>query len=149
MARLDKECEAMRAEIEDLRQRLSWAEDNAERWRDDALEAINREAEATGGTPGLTMDGRLVVCAPIEDPVSAPMAVAAQEQSARPMVISALATRVRTGDIRPGFQEAALAACLDAPSQFPRGGALYWDGYDTGYFGSRECSGWFLGGAVA
>lgn len=43
------------AERDDLRTRLEWAEDAAERWRDDALQAI----EHAGARPGLTVDGRL------------------------------------------------------------------------------------------
>lgn len=64
LARLDAENEALRAENDDLRARLSWAEDCAERWREDAIEALNHAADEVGGAPGLTMDGRLVVCMP-------------------------------------------------------------------------------------
>ena len=45
------------AERDDLRERLTWAEDSAERWRDDALQAI----EDAGARPGLTVNGRLTV----------------------------------------------------------------------------------------
>ncbi|MBI3101998.1 MAG: hypothetical protein HYY98_10655 [Burkholderiales bacterium] len=64
LARMDAENEALRAENERLRTQLAWAEDNAERWREDAIEALNHAADEVGGVPGLTMDGRLVVCMP-------------------------------------------------------------------------------------
>lgn len=62
LARVDAENEALRAENELLRTRLSWAEDCAETWREDALAALNHVADTVGGAPGLTLDGRLVVC---------------------------------------------------------------------------------------
>lgn len=61
IARLDGECERLKEENATLSQRLSWAEDCAERWRDDALEALNAQADATGGSVGLTPAGRLLV----------------------------------------------------------------------------------------
>ena len=61
LARLDAELDALRAENESLRSQLSWAEGNAERWREDAIEAINAQADAAGGAVGLTQSGRLVV----------------------------------------------------------------------------------------
>ncbi len=64
LARVDAENEALRAENETLRTRLAWAEDCAESWREDAIAALNEAADKVGGTPGLTMDGRLVVCQP-------------------------------------------------------------------------------------
>ena len=64
LARVDAENEALRAENETLRTRLAWAQDCAESWREDALEALNHVADGVGGAPGLTMDGRLVVCMP-------------------------------------------------------------------------------------
>lgn len=64
LARMDAENEALRAENESLRTRLAWAEDCAEHWREDAMEALNQAADAVGGAPGLTMDGRLAVCMP-------------------------------------------------------------------------------------
>lgn len=48
--------EAQAAEIAQLKHDLSRAEDSADRWRDDALQAIN----TAGCTPGLTMAGHLV-----------------------------------------------------------------------------------------
>lgn len=54
----------LEAENESLRSQLSWAEDCAERWREDAIEAINAAADTAGGMPGLTVDGRMVVCLP-------------------------------------------------------------------------------------
>ncbi len=64
LARIDAENERLRAENADLKQRLYWAEDSAERWREDAISALNDRAEGLGGQPGLTVDGRLVVCLP-------------------------------------------------------------------------------------
>lgn len=57
-------------EIEDLKWRLSSAEDCADRWRDDALTLQNELADSAGGAPGLTMDGRLAVVAPNEASVA-------------------------------------------------------------------------------
>ena len=64
LARVDAENEALRAENETLRTRLAWAEDCAESWREDAIAALNAAATNVGGAPGLTMDGRLVLCTP-------------------------------------------------------------------------------------
>jgi len=64
LARVDAENEALRAENEALRTRLAWAEDCAESWREDAIAALNDAAAKVGGVPGLSMDGRLVVCQP-------------------------------------------------------------------------------------
>ena len=61
LARLDAKLDALRAENESLRSQLSWAEDCAERWREDAIEAINAQADAAGGAVGLTPSGHLVV----------------------------------------------------------------------------------------
>jgi len=61
LARLDAEVEALKAENEQLRARLSYAEGWAESWREDAMEAMEQLASISGGAPGLTMDGRLVV----------------------------------------------------------------------------------------
>lgn len=58
---LEQEVARLGAENEDLRQRLYWAEEAAESWRADAIAALNHAADACGGAPGLTMDGRLVV----------------------------------------------------------------------------------------
>lgn len=57
IARLD-------AENEDLRQRLTWAEDCAESWRQDAIQALNDQADAVGGVVGLAQSGQLLVCMP-------------------------------------------------------------------------------------
>ena len=48
-------------QIEELQRRLAWAEDCAERWRDDALALQEELATATGGVPGLTQAGQIVV----------------------------------------------------------------------------------------
>lgn len=60
IARLDALVTALQAENEELRSQLAYADDCAERWRDDALQAINN----AGAEPGLTVDGRLVACPP-------------------------------------------------------------------------------------
>jgi hypothetical protein len=68
------ELEHLRQHVEELRaaldvaeqerdeamQRASWAEDCADRWRDDALQAI----EQAGQAPGLTMAGHIVAAPP-------------------------------------------------------------------------------------
>ncbi len=51
-ARLD----AAEAEREEALRRASWAEDNADRWRDDFLQAIKEQ----GATAGLTKAGNVV-----------------------------------------------------------------------------------------
>lgn len=48
-------------ENEGLRQRLADAEQDADWWRADAIEQNLRLCEAVGGSPGITIDGRLVV----------------------------------------------------------------------------------------
>jgi hypothetical protein len=50
------------AENERLRAALVQAEDCAEGWREDAMAALDCAARAGGGAPGLTLDGRLVLC---------------------------------------------------------------------------------------
>jgi hypothetical protein len=54
-------------QIEELQRRVAWAEDCAERWRDDALDMQEQLADSAGGQPGLTMGGRLVVLKPEAD----------------------------------------------------------------------------------
>jgi hypothetical protein len=49
--------------IEELQRRLTWAEDCAERWRDDALDMQAQLADSTGAAPGLTREGRLGIVA--------------------------------------------------------------------------------------
>jgi hypothetical protein len=51
--------DAQAAEIAQLQRDLSWAEDCAESWRDDALSAI----EQAGCTPGLTQSGHVLAFA--------------------------------------------------------------------------------------
>jgi ABC-type transporter Mla subunit MlaD len=55
-AELHAQLEATRAQLSDTLQRLSWAEDAADRWRDDFLEVIKQ----TGSTPGLLVTGQAV-----------------------------------------------------------------------------------------
>ena len=59
-------------QIDELQRRLSWAEDCAERWRDDALDLQHQLADDTGGQPGLTRGGRLVVVAAPQASVAVP-----------------------------------------------------------------------------
>ena len=54
--------EALQAENAQLRRDLSWAEDCADSWRDDALRAI----KDAGCTPGLTMAGHLVAVSAVQ-----------------------------------------------------------------------------------
>lgn len=61
LSRLAADNERLQAENESLQGRLSWAEDLAESWRENAVQLMNERAEEEGGSPGLTMDGRLVV----------------------------------------------------------------------------------------
>lgn len=60
--------EQLRAEVvrlsqenDELRDQLYWAEQAADSWRHDATEQHLQLCEALGGSPGITMDGRLVV----------------------------------------------------------------------------------------
>lgn len=57
-------CAQQAEQIEELQRRAAWAEDCAERWRDDALDMQHQLANDTGGQPGLMRDGRLVVVPP-------------------------------------------------------------------------------------
>ena len=61
IVRLHAENETLCCENETLRSQLAWAEDCAERWREDAVSALNGQAEATGGTVGLTLSGHVMV----------------------------------------------------------------------------------------
>ncbi|WP_107380198.1 hypothetical protein [Stenotrophomonas maltophilia] len=68
LRRLDREAfsqlcaEAARlaVENEELRQQLWLAEDAARAWQEDAMNLQQNLCEATGGRPGLTVDGSLV-----------------------------------------------------------------------------------------
>lgn len=53
---LRSELDACQSERDELRRRLAYAEDCADMWRDDALQAI-RDA---GAAPSLTLSGRIV-----------------------------------------------------------------------------------------
>jgi regulator of replication initiation timing len=64
IARLAAENERLQSENSELRRTLSWAEDTAESWRENAIELANQQAEEQGGLPGLTMNGRMVVVPP-------------------------------------------------------------------------------------
>lgn len=67
--RLDAEAlEQLRAEVgrlgaenDELRDRLYWAEQDAESWRRDATDMHLQLCKTTGGCPGITQDGALVV----------------------------------------------------------------------------------------
>jgi len=69
LSRLDREAfsqlcaEAARlaVENEELRQQLWLAEDAARAWQEDAMNLQQDLCEATGGRPGLTINGTLVV----------------------------------------------------------------------------------------
>jgi hypothetical protein len=62
-------------QIEELQRRLAWADDCAERWRDDALDMQQQLADSTGTLPGLTIDGRLVTVAPQEGCIASEPAI--------------------------------------------------------------------------
>ncbi len=55
--------EAARLAVENdrLREQLSLAEDAAQSWQEDAVDLQQALSEATGGRPGITRDGTLVV----------------------------------------------------------------------------------------
>lgn len=61
LARIALENARLVAENDQLRRQLAWAEGCAEGWREDALSALNDQAEATGGAVGLTQAGHLVL----------------------------------------------------------------------------------------
>ncbi len=61
IAQLCAMAEQLHEENIQLRRDLRFAEDAAESWRDDALQAMQDLIEATGGRPGLTVSGALVV----------------------------------------------------------------------------------------
>ncbi len=61
IAQLCALAEQLHEENIQLRSDLAHAEHCAESWRDDALQAMEDLAEATGGRPGLTASGALVV----------------------------------------------------------------------------------------
>lgn len=61
ISQLRAEVVRLAQENEELRDKLYWAEQNAESWRQDATEQHLQLCEAIGGSPGITMDGRLVV----------------------------------------------------------------------------------------
>ena len=50
-------------QIETLQRELAYAEDCADSWRRDALDMQQDLADRLGGTPGLTVQGRLVIAA--------------------------------------------------------------------------------------
>ena len=61
LQQLRAECARLAAENDQLRDEVYWAEQAAESWREDAMRLLAEACEATGGTPGLTIDGALVV----------------------------------------------------------------------------------------
>lgn len=64
LARVAQDNERLQAEVDELRHKLAYAEDCAESWREDALEAMNAHAEATGGVVALHQTGQLSVIPP-------------------------------------------------------------------------------------
>lgn len=58
--------DALRAENESLRSELTLAEHCSESWRYDALRFQEELCQQTGGQPGLTKAGQLVVALPTE-----------------------------------------------------------------------------------
>jgi hypothetical protein len=65
LPQLRHECARLIAENERLRADLEVAERVAESWRDDALRMQNELCASSGGSPGITVDGTLLVVAPI------------------------------------------------------------------------------------
>lgn len=73
-ARLDRlaldqlraEAARLAAENESLREKLYWAEQAAESWREDAIAALDERCARTGEVQGLTMSGHLVAVPPSE-----------------------------------------------------------------------------------
>ena len=63
LAQLRQEAARLVDENEKLREQLAYAEDCAERWRENAISQLNDICERTGCAPGITVDGRLVVVA--------------------------------------------------------------------------------------
>ncbi len=61
LARVALENDRLQAENEELRRQLVDAEDRAECWREDAISALNTQAEITGGIVGLTQSGQVMV----------------------------------------------------------------------------------------
>lgn len=64
LARVAAENERLQAENDELRGRLAYAEDCAERWRDDALSNLNEHSHAVNGVVGLTQNGCVLVVSP-------------------------------------------------------------------------------------
>jgi regulator of replication initiation timing len=64
LARVAAENERLQAENDELRGRLAYAEDCAERWRDDALSNLNELSDSVDGAVGLTRSGCVLVVSP-------------------------------------------------------------------------------------
>lgn len=60
-SQLCAEAARLAVENEDLREQLWRAEDAARSWQEDALDLQQALCESTGGRPGITRDGSLVV----------------------------------------------------------------------------------------
>lgn len=61
LARVASENDRLVAENDELRRQLACAEECAAGWYEDAISALNKQANAVGGTVGLTKTGHLVV----------------------------------------------------------------------------------------
>lgn len=61
LQQLREECARLATENDQLRKDLYWAEQSAESWRDDAMRLQEDLCAQTGGVPGITIDGSLVV----------------------------------------------------------------------------------------
>lgn len=62
---LRAECSRLAVENEQLRDELYWSEKSAESWQEDAERFQEELCAKTGGEPGLTVNGALVVVAAV------------------------------------------------------------------------------------
>jgi len=61
LARVAAENERLQSENDELRAKLAYAEDCAERWRDDAVSNLNEYSDSSNGVIGLTQNGCVLV----------------------------------------------------------------------------------------